>query len=217
MIGEESGKWIDVSVPIENGMVHWPNEIPVEIKKLSSIENGDIANVTILSMSVHTATHIDAPLHFFKNGKDIAALPVDVMMGPAKVIEIRDKHSINLNEIENISLKKGDRVLFKTHNSDKNWAMQGFLQDYVFLSTEAALYLKEREIAVIGVDYLSVAGLNNGAEVHRILLGAEIVIIEGLNLKNIEQGDYEMICLPIKIKGADGAPSRVLIKKQITK
>ena len=136
-----------------------------------------------------------------------------MLNGPAKVFHIQNEKHIALNEIKDLPISAGDRVLFRTRNSDKPWAMTPFQQDYVYLATDAALYLKECGVSCIGIDYLSIAGEANGTEVHQLLLGAGICIIEGLDLHKTEPGTYEMVCLPLKIKGADGAPARVIIRK----
>src|SRR5690606_15876633 len=106
-----------------------------------------------------------------------------------------------------------DRILFRTHNSETEWEHQPFKEDYVYLSTAAARFLAEKKIHCVGIDYLSLGGKENGTQVHKLMLGNAIIIIEGLKLKNIAPGPYEMICLPLKIKGSDGAPARVIIRK----
>ncbi len=208
-----SNSWIDISVFIQDSMVHWPGDIPVRILQTSLINKGDEANVTELSMSAHTGTHLDAPLHFINKGKDVTEIPFENLIGRAKIFEIKDKHAILLNEIERYEISKGDRILFKTKNSDHDWTMMPFDENYIFLETDVAKFLRDKGVACIGIDYLSIGGAKNGEEVHKILLGSEITIIEGLNLRGIEPGLYEMICLPLKIKGADGSPARVIIRK----
>jgi len=208
-----SSAWLDITMPIRNGMVHWPGDVDVEIHKTSSIEKGDDANVTELRMSAHTATHVDAPLHFIAGAKDVTEFNLNVLTGLAKVFSIKNTGSITLDEISAMKISEGDRVIFKTRNSEKDWSMLPFRENYIYLETDAALYLCDKGITCVGIDYLSIAGEKNGAEVHRLLLEKEIIIIEGLMLDGIEEGDYEMICLPLKIKGADGAPARVIIRK----
>ena len=206
--------WLDVTLPISNGMVTWPGDKRVEVSKSSAIgTNGSEANVTAISLSAHTGTHMDAPLHFFPDGTDITHIPFIHLIGPAKVIHITDPHQITFSELKEADIEKGDRLLFRTRNSDSDWSMKPFMKDYVYLSTNAAQYLVKHGIICIGVDYLSVAGEENGREVHQLLLGEGITIIEGLNLKTIVPGTYEMIALPMKIAGADGAPARVVIRK----
>jgi arylformamidase len=204
--------WIDVSHIIEGGMVHWPEDIEVKTGQTRSIGTHE-ANVSFVHMSVHTGTHVDAPKHFFKEGKDVSEIPLEQLIGPAKVFHIHNHNCITFREIRHLPIVKGDRVLFKTRNSEANWARQPFMTDYVYLETNAALFLKNRGVICIGVDYLSVSSGNNAEEVHKILLENELLIIEGLNLANIDEGIYDMICLPLKIKDADGSPARVLLKR----
>jgi len=210
----KSEKWIDVSATIFDGMVRWPTDPAVHIYKAEEIgKNGAEANVTGISTTAHVGTHVDAPLHFFKGGTDVASISLDKLIGHARVIEIKNKEKISLEEIKDVPIEKGDRILFRTRNSDTDWTNKPFTEDYVYLSTEAAKYLVDKEVNCIGVDYLSLGSKENDPEVHRAVLGASIVIIEGLMLKNIAAGEYEMICLPLKIKDSDGGPSRVIIRK----
>ena len=205
--------WIDITTTIRHGMVHWPGDTDVEITRPVSMADGADANVTNLSMSAHISTHVDAPLHFIRDGNDVCSISFDRLIGPVRIIQIKDKHRIEREEIVSCNISEGERLLFRTINSESDWSMMSFRKDYVFLSTAAAKYLIEKKVKTIGVDYLSVAGEENGLEVHRLLLGQEILIIEGLNLRHVESGNYEMICLPLKIEGADGAPARVVIRK----
>lgn len=207
-------KWIDVSAAIFDGMVRWPTDPAVHIYKADEIgKNGSEANVTGLSTTAHVGTHIDAPLHFYKDGKDVASISLDKMIGKTHVVHILDKEKITIAEIEPVNIAAGDKILFRTANSEQDWSHEPFKDDYVYLSTEAAKYLVEKGVSCIGIDYLSLGNKENDPEVHRTVLGAEVVIIEGLMLNNIEPGEYEMICLPIKIKDSDGAPSRVIIRR----
>ena len=207
-------QWLDVSATIFDGMVRWPTDPAVHIYKADEIgKNGSEANVTGISTTAHVGTHVDAPLHFFKDGADVASISLDKLIGHARVIEIKDKEKISLEEIKDVPIEKGDRILFRTRNSDIDWTNKPFTEDYVYLGTDAANYLVAKEVNCIGVDYLSLGSKENDPEVHRAVLGASIVIIEGLMLKNIAAGEYEMICLPLKIKDSDGGPSRVIIRK----
>jgi arylformamidase len=208
-----NGDWIDITMPILNNMVHWPGDTKIVVNRINSIRTGDDCNLTNISFSAHTSTHMDAPLHFIDNAKDISTLPFNAVIGRAKVIEIKDNRSIKLEELKAHNIEENDRILFKTCNSSIDWSMKDFISDYVFLTTEAAKYLAEKRIMTIGIDYLSIAGLNNTEEVHKILLSSEIWIIEGLSLNGISEGLYDLICLPINIIGSDGAPARAVVKK----
>ena len=205
--------WIDVSVPLRTDMVHWPDNPPVSIERMLDIEHGDLANVSKLSMGAHTGTHMDAPLHFFRTGKGIDTMPLMATIGRARVIEIRDPESIKPEELGSYQLRRGERILFKTRNSARCWQTDDFVEDFVYISQEAARYLAVQQIQTVGVDYLSVGGFfKDGVETHYALLEAGIWIIEGLNLSNIAPGIVELICLPLKIEGSDGAPSRAILR-----
>ncbi len=208
-----SAEWIDATVEIRDGMLHWPGDHDVQITQSVTIEEGGVANVTYMQLSAHTGTHVDAPLHFVDKGKDIAQIALNRLMGKVKVIEIKGIYEITLDEIKDKITSSDERIIFKTKNSKSDWFNKEFSENFVYLATDAAEFLKEKGVLTIGIDYLSIAGMVNGIEVHRILLGEEIFIIEGLDLRFIEAGDYEMICLPLKIKGSDGSPARVLLKK----
>lgn len=205
--------WIDISVPLRTGMASWPGDPQVRIYRVSDIAGGDGANLTKIDMSAHSGTHMDAPLHFYENGKSIDEAPLSALIGPARVIEIPDPEMIRADALAQKKPQPGERILFKTRNSAKNWPEQAFMTDFVFLETDAARYLAESGVLTIGVDYLSVSGYGkNEAEVHRALLGADIWIIEGLCLNGVPPGNYEMICLPLRLAGGDGAPARAVLR-----
>ena len=208
-----SEDWIDITVPLSDGMVHWPGDPPVKVFRLRDMGKGDDFNMTALSMSVHTATHLDAPSHFTKLKTGIDKMPLSAVVGNARVIEIEDRELITEEEIRPHRIKKGERILFKTRNSNRKWGKKPFDENFVHLSTGAAKYLVERQVQTIGVDYLSIGGYEgNVSEVHHIILTARIWVIEGLDLSQVEPGDYELICLPIKIENCEGAPARALLR-----
>ncbi len=212
-IPQTTASWIDVSVPLYTGMAHWPDNPPVEIEYALSLDRGDAANVSKLSMGAHTGTHMDAPLHFLKDGISIDQMPLIATMGRARVIEISDLQSIKPAELEPHNIQLGERVLFKTLNSQRAWQGDEFDKDFVYISKEAAVYLAKLQIQTVGVDYLSVGGFyKDGQETHHALLGAGIWIIEGLNLSQVQAGEYDLICLPIKMRGREGAPARAVVR-----
>lgn len=213
MANELAGGWIDISAPLHTGMAHWPDNPAVRIERMMSMDRGDAANVSVISMGSHTGTHMDAPIHFVRGGEGIDMLPLDATIGPARVIAIGDAVAITRAELEPHNIQRGERILFKTRNSNRVWNTDGFVEDFVYISAEAAQYLAERGARTVGVDYLSVGGYTkDGPETHHALLGAGIWIIEGLNLAAIEPGAYELICLPLKIVGGDGAPARAIVR-----
>jgi len=207
-------KWIDVSVPLVAGMVHWPGNPPVRIERTEDIERGDVANVSALSLGAHTGTHMDAPLHFIRGGADIASMPPAAAIGRARVVAVRDPECIRRRHLEGLRLRAGERVLFKTRNSRRCWTEPGFVEDFVYISAGAAAYLAERRVGMVGVDYLSVGGFRkDGRETHLHLLGAGIWVVEGLDLSRVRPGPVEFVCLPLKITGGDGAPARAVLRQ----
>lgn len=205
--------WIDISVPVYTGMVHWPDNPPVVIERMQDMERGDAANVSKLSLGAHTGTHMDAPLHFLPDGAGIDTMPFSATLGIARVIEIHDPVSIKPSELAGHAIQPGERILFKTLNSSRCWQTDSFVEDFVYISADAASYLAGRGVQTVGVDYLSVGGFRaDGAATHRALLEAGIWIIEGLNLAQVRPGSYELICLPLRLLHADGAPARAILR-----
>ena len=206
-------EWIDVSVPLRTGMVHWPDNPPVRIERMLDIEHGHAANVSTISMGSHTGTHMDAPLHFVRGGKGLDEMPLDAVIGRARVIEVHDPESVNPYDLRPHEIRSGERILFKTRNSARVWWKDAFSEDFVYISKEAARYLAACAVRTVGIDYLSVGGfLRDGVETHQALLEAGIWIIEGLDLSRVEPGEYELICLPLKVERSDGAPARAILK-----
>lgn len=194
-------------------MVHWPGDPEVKVERMLKIESGDDCNVSTIFMSSHTGTHIDSPYHFVKSGVAINDLPLSAVIGEARVIEIVDNESIKPEELRFHRIRKGERILFKTLNSERCWKSDEFVEDFVYISTDSLKYLVDRKIRTIGVDYLSVGGYNkNINQVHQVLLKSGIWIIEGLDLSMVKQGNYDLICLPLKIEKGDGAPARAVIR-----
>ena len=213
MIDKAIKHWIDISIPIRDAMVHWPSDPPVSIKRVEDIEKGDTANLSVISMGAHSGTHVDAPIHFVKEGKGVDNIPLDTAIGRARVIEIRDPESIEPEELARHRIRRGERILFKTENSSHVWQKDEFVEDFVFISDAAADFLVDRGVRLIGIDYLSVGSFKHGGSyVHKTLLNGGIWIIEGLNLSNVTPGNYDLICLPLRIVGGDGAPARVILK-----
>jgi arylformamidase len=206
--------WIDISVAVRNGMVHWPGDPDFHIERATDQEKGDTATVSRMALGVHTGTHMDAPLHFIRNARSIDTMPLDATVGPARVIPIRDTKSIKREELIEHAISAGERILFKTPNSDQAWKSDQFDEDFVFISQDAARYLAESGVRTVGVDYLSVGGFReDGLETHQALLGAGIWIIEGLNLNGVDPGEYELVCLPLKLVGAEGSPARAILRR----
>lgn len=206
--------WIDVSVPLTTGMVHWPGDPEPSFEAISEIKLGAEANVTLCRMTAHTGTHMDAPRHFLAGGSGIDEFPLEMGIGRARVIAMAaDARAIGRADLEGKGIGQGDRVLFKTRNSRARWDNCEFQPDFVALDASAATFLAGAGVVLVGVDYLSVGRYQaDGVETHRTLLSAGIWIVEGLNLAAVEEGEYEMVCLPLRIQGCDGSPARVALR-----
>lgn len=203
----------DISLPLSSDLPSWPGDPRPDIQRISKIAEGETSNVTHLSMTAHTGTHIDAPDHFLDNGVGVDRIPLQQLIGPAVVVELTGGDAITRGMLEDAGLPEAPRrLLFKTPNS-AYWARgeKNFQTDFMGLSEDGAKYLLDRGVEVIGVDYLSVAPYHAPAPTHKILLAHEVLIIEGLDLSGIEPGPYTLYCLPLNIPGADGAPARVLL------
>lgn len=204
----------DISLTISEELPTWPGDPAIRLKKISQIDQGDQANVTHLSAPVHMGTHVDAPDHFLGNGKTVEDIPLEYLVGPALVLQVDSPKTITAPDLASMEIPDGvERILFKTNNSEF-WKTNNhtFQKDFVALGPDAAEVLVKRGVKVIGLDYLSVAAFDQPAPTHKILLEADVLIIEGLDLSRIDPGDYQLYCLPLKIAGSDGAPARVLLE-----
>jgi arylformamidase len=206
-------KWIDITVPIYDGLVHWPGDPPISIERINDMEKGDSNNVSKICMGSHTGTHADAPRHFLRDGQKIGTMPPDQMIGTARIIEIRHARYITPEELREHNIKRGERLLFKTRNSSHVWYKKVFDENFVSISPEAADFLAQKSPKVVGIDYLSVGGFkDDGTYIHRKLLENGIWLIEGLDLSKIIPGKYYLNCLPLKLEPGDGAPVRAFLK-----
>jgi arylformamidase len=196
---------IDVSVPLRTGMVTYPGDPEFRLELVKAIADGEPANVSKLDLGVHTGTHVDAPNHFIEGAAGTDKLPLDVLNGPCEVVEVAA-----LDESAAGAVPEGtERVLFKTPNSEL-WAQDTFPKSFERLDGAAAKALVERGVRLVGVDYLSVGD----EDAHHALLGAGVVPLEGLDLRGVEPGSYELHCLPLRLVGSDGAPARAILIKR---
>ena len=205
---------LDVSVLLMPGIPSYPGNPEFEITPVKRIARGDSSNNSRLVMGTHTGTHVDAPHHFFDDQPGVDALPLDLLIGRARVIDMPYRGGITEQHLAAAGLREDLRVLLRTPNSALWNGPQPFYPDYTYLTEGGARYLVDQGVKVVGIDYLSVEQLHKpGAPAHHALLGSAVVIIEGLNLSEAEPGAYEMYCLPLRIAGADGAPARVVLKR----
>ncbi|HKS29762.1 MAG TPA: cyclase family protein [Pyrinomonadaceae bacterium] len=208
----------DITVPISAGETPtYPGDPGIEIKQWAALERGDAANVTLLSFGAHTATHVDAPAHFIEGAAKVDSLPLDAMIGPARVIEIsEDVRAIDAAELARHNLDGASRLLFKTGNS-RFWREQSgnFREDFTYIEPDAARVIAQSGVRLVGFDYLSVEQFKSERfETHLELLSHQVIIVEGLDLLHIPPGDYELICLPLKVASGtgDGSPARAVLR-----
>lgn len=208
---------IDISVPLSSRLPTWPGGHGLNISALAVIGMNSDANVSRLDMDVHCGTHIDAPLHFVANGKTTNDINLSTLIGNAYVAEIDDH--IRVIDAETLSAlnipNNVSRLLLKTANSSDNlWDSPLFETHYVALSVDAAQWVIEKKIQLIGIDYCSIQKFDDSPETHQILLKNEVVILEGLDLRNVDEAQYQLICLPVKALGLEGVPVRAILIRQ---
>jgi arylformamidase len=203
----------DISLTISPELPTWPGDPNITLERVSKIEEGANANVSRMEMGVHTGTHVDAPYHFLQGGKTIEELPLKILTGRAYVLHLPDVHTITSAILQRSEIPpRTRRLLFRTRNSEY-WkgGATGFQTDFVGITADGAEFLVKRGVKLIGVDYLSVAPYKQSRPTHEILLGAGVVVVEGLDLSEITQGRYTLFCLPLKLAGSDGAPARAIL------
>jgi arylformamidase len=207
-------KIIDISVSIGKSMPVWPGDIKPKLIQVKSQLKGDSSNDTRFICSSHAGTHIDAPRHFLENGKTVDQIKLDILMGPVYVVCFHKTKAIKAADLDKANIPRGTkRLLLKTDNS-KLWQkrVKKFKKDFVALTPDAAEWIVKRGIKLVGIDYLSIQKFNGDPKTHKTLLSKNIVIIEGLNLSKVKSGLYELICLPLNMVGAEGAPARTILR-----
>ncbi len=204
-------KFYDITVPLCPGLPSFPGDPRVEIEPVTTLAGGDIFNVSRIAMCTHSGTHLDPPRHCDEQGMAVDDLPISLLIGDALLFEIAGKKEIGRDELAHLPLEGTERLLLRTDNS-LLWKMKGFCAEFCHLTPEGARFLVERGVKLFGMDYLSVERWDGNGEVHQILLRNGVAILEGLNLDGIESGNYQLICLPLKIKGGDGGPARAVLR-----
>lgn len=224
---QNKSNWIDISLPIRHNMLTFPDAPSPQVIRLRDANKGDTTTTSDLHFVTHTGTHIDAPLHFIRNGNTIDKMPLDTAIGPARVIEIKDTKSIQIEELSAYNIQKGERILFKTLNSSTVYNSDNFSFQYVYIVPEAAEYLVERGVRLVGFDYIVPAVWEREKDypskaeylanskihrIHRIFLGNKVYILEGINLSGIKAGEYELIALPIRLENGDAGLTRAILR-----
>lgn len=205
----------DISAPIETQGLIYPGNPEIDIAAQQAISNGAGANVSRISFGSHTGTHVDAAKHFFDDGQTVDEIPLEKLIGPAILIAVDDSNmSVSAADLERIDLGNHTRILIRSRNSSFLNERE-FHRDFTFLTPDGAEYLVSRGVELVGVDYLSIEQFHSGHHrTHRTLLEKNVVIVEGLNLRDVPTGEYEFICLPLRLAGLDGAPARAVLIQQ---
>ncbi len=205
----------DITRPVSANFPVYPGDPAIDITPSAQLAWGDVANVSRLVLSSHSGTHLDAPRHFFDHGLAVDALDLQVLLGAARLFSLAGSSHITVQDLLQLDFAGVRRVLFKTTNSAL-WGQPHFCPDYVALTAPAAHWLVERGVCLVGIDYLSVDTFERqDFPVHRTLLSAGVVILEGLDLRAVPPGDYELIALPLLLQDGDGAPARVVLRTEV--
>ncbi len=216
MINNTPKGWYDITVPLKQGMIYLPiDPVAPRIYRYSDRNLGAPVTMSMLEIISHTGTHIDAPLHFIPDGSTISDMPLDATIGPCRVIEIKDRKLIKVDELKQYPIKKGDRVLFKTRNSPESYAGKKFMEDYVYFSDEAAEYLVEKGVILVGLDFITIGNYKEEGSViktHTTFLQAGIYIMEDCALGEVPPGEYELLCLPLLMYHGDAGPCRAILR-----
>jgi arylformamidase len=209
-------RFYDISLPVTRDLTVYPGDPGIRIEPHLRIEEGEDANVTRIAFGSHTGTHVDAARHFFADGQTVDELPLDRLVGPALVVDVAaDVTAIGAAELRAAGVGAAKRVLLRTRNSEL-WDRPGFQEDFAHLTEEGARYLLDAGVELVGIDYLSVEAFDaEEPVVHRALLAREVVIVEGLDLRGVPAGRYELLCLPLRLAGLDGAPVRAVLRTMV--
>ena len=203
----------DISIPLSEATPVWPGAPRTSLTRISSMAEGDRANKHVLTTDVHSGTHVDAPYHFIADGAKVDAMDLETLVGPALVVQALEADLLTADVLEMLSIPPGTRrLLLHTRNSQR-WTLgeRDFSEDYVAISEDGARWLVARGVRLVGVDYLSVAPFSNTVATHQVLLQAGVIVIEALDLTGITPGVYQLVCLPLKIAGIEGAPARAIL------
>ncbi len=203
----------DISLPVSASLPVWPGDPPFRLSHPSHLDRGDLMTLSRVEMGAHTGTHVDAPAHFLPGGPTVDALDLGVLIGPAQVVYAPGVDAVSAEVLDSAGLPPAtERVLFRTRNSDLwNEGEGEFRPDYVGITTAGLRWLVDRGVRLVGIDALSVAPYDETVIAHRLLLAEGVIVVEGLNLTGIAPGEYLLICLPLRLSGAEGAPARAVL------
>jgi len=207
---------IDITVALHDAIPSWPGSCGFKLTQVTDLQHGDGCNGSHVTMDSHCGTHVDAPWHFLPDGTTAERLDLSKFIGPAYVAKVDDAHrAITAAVLDGLKIaKEVKRLLLRTSNS-LFWARQerSFQKNFVAITADGAQWIVDRGLELVGIDYLSIQPFDAPSTTHQVILSAEIAVLEGLNLSSVEPGEYELICLPLKVVGGDGAPARAILRR----
>jgi arylformamidase len=217
-LGTATGGWIDATTSLDAATTPvYQGDAPMRFEFLKDMRKGDVLTLSVYSLGAHSGTHVDAPMHFVATGASIDQVPLDRLIGPARVIDIPDAvERIDAAELGRHDWRGAPRILFRTRSSLRGWMTSPtFHRDFAYIAPDAAQLLADANVQLVGIDYLSAEQFGaSSARSHQILLGKGIPIVEGLSLVNVAAGDYDLIVLPIKVAGHEAAPARAVLRRR---
>lgn len=217
-VAQQAGAWIDATATLDSATTPvYEGNAPLSFKFILDMRRGDALNLSALCLGAHSGTHIDAPQHFIADGAPIDKVPLDALVGPARVIQVPDSvQAIDAAELNRHQWKGAERVLFRTRSTSGHWMSSPvFRHDFPYIAPDAAQLLADAGVKLVGIDYISAEQYGAAApRTHRILLGRGIPIVEGLDFSDVPAGDYDLVVLPIKVRGHEGAPARAIVRRR---
>jgi arylformamidase len=215
---QASGGWIDATATLDSATTPvYAGDAPMSFTFLKDMRRGDPLTLSMFSLGAHSGTHIDAPMHFVADGAPIDKVPLDALIGPVRVIQIPDSvQAIDAAELNRHHWKGAERVVFRTRSTERHWMSSAvFHRDFAYIAPDAAQLLAGAGVKLVGIDYISAEQFGAPApRTHRTLLGKGIPIVEGLDLSDVPAGDYDLVVLPMKVRGHEGAPARAIVRRR---
>ncbi len=206
-------KLIDITVPLARGIPTWPGSTGFHVDETLSFARGDGMTVSRIDLDVHTGTHVESALHYVEGGATIETVPLEAFVGPATVIDLRGADAIGPAELDAAGIAEGtERLLLRTRNSGLLQPGEDFRSDFVGLTEDGARWIAARGLRLVGTDYLSVQRYGDEPETHRVLMRADVAILEGLDLTGVDPGEYRLTCLPLKLHATEAAPARAILE-----
>ncbi len=214
----KSSGWIDATATLDPATTPvYEGDAPMKFVFLKDMRKGDGLTLSAYSLGAHSGTHIDAPMHFVRDGASIDRVSLEPLIGPARVIDISDNvQSIDAAELNRHKWRGTPRVIFRTRSSIRGWMKSStFHRDFAYIAPDAAQLLADAGVRLVGIDYISAERFGAPSPLtHRILLGKGIPIVEGMSLETVQPGDYDLVVLPMKVAGHEGAPARAILRKR---